>query len=347
MNKMLHRTLAKVAKYNILGLKKSILNVIAKRKFDGVIMDLSSTCNAKCPYCPRYMEGRPFENNGFMSEEIFETLYKQIEENKNIKDISLYAYGEPLLNPDAGKYIRRLSELKRFLILSTNTTNMDKFTDDLMLIDLLQYSVEGWDKESYERTRKNLKFEKTLEQIKNFREAVMERRKQNLHTPLISIHCLYTKKTDLDAFIKLWSPYVDEMRFTAMGPYPAWEGTNSSVLHYPEDINDELFHFTKKISHPKLCPCLKNKVTLNALGKVTLCCSDFTQKFNLGDYRDINAAFYNKFLDTLAQKWVLGEPNVCEGCVLAYEKPSKEIRKAQPKLKYLKKYNTKNFKIKK
>ena len=335
----------KLIKSNFLGLKKFYIDTLAERKFREITMDISSVCNAKCPYCPRQREGHPFKNNDIMSEEVFNTIFKQLEKLPKVRTINLYAYGEPLLNKNAGKFIQKLRTLKnRYLVLSTNTTNMEKFTEDLMLLDKIQFSIEGWDKESYEKTRVNLVFEETLEKIKNFDIEIKKRRASGLCTPKRVIHCLYTKNANLEAFVKLWSPYVDEMRFTPLGTYSTWDN-GIPKQHQIKELENDIFNYYEKKDLTHYCSYVKRCITLNSAGKVVLCCSDFEQNLNLGDYSDLVKAFKNPFFKNLARKMILNEPNYCDACVLQYKIPIDEIHQFQPNIEKLKNYNTKDFKV--
>ncbi len=341
MKKYKEDFLKNLIKHNILGLKSLYTKILVERHFRQITMDFASACNAKCPFCPRQYQGHPFHNNDIMSEEVFETIFKQLKKLPKVRTLSLYAYGEPLLNKNAGKFIQKLRTLKgRTLILSTNTTNMDKFTDDLMLLDTIQFSIDGWDKESYENTRVNLKFEETIEKLKNFDAVVKERRAQGLPTPSRQIHCLYTKKTDLDAFVKCWSPYVDVIRFTHLGyvPSPDMKFANQEII-------DSSFEYKKLKDVRERCSYIMKGLTLNAAGKVTLCCDDFDQKMELGDYRNLKKAFNNKISKQIAKGMIFNEPNYCDRCVIEWEKPTEQIEEYQPNIQRLKQYENENLKV--
>lgn len=345
MSKLKQNLYEFLSKANIFGFGYYFFNKLHPRKITKAVIDISSTCNAKCPYCPRYQEGFTFENNGFMSEEIFDTIYSQLEKLPYLKNISLYAFGEPLLNKHAGEYIKKFAKLNKKILLSTNTTNMDKFTEELMLIDRLQFSIEGWDKESYERTRKNLKFEETIEKLKNFNDAVLKRRAEGLKTPFRTIHCLFTKSTDLHKFIETWSPYVDEIRFTTMGPYVSWsEDKKSTKLYYTKEMEQDCFKFD---NHAKMQSCgyVNHTITVNANGKVVLCCTDFSQHLELGDYKDLNKAFNCKFLKELAENIYYGKTNICAGCRNYYSCDSDEVYEHFSELKNLESLSTEQCKI--
>ncbi len=345
MNKLKKNIYEYISKTNLFGLGYHFFNKLHPRKLTKTIIDIASACNAKCPYCPRQQEGFTFKNNGLMQDEVFDTIYSQLKKMTHIKNVSLYAFGEPLLNKNAGKYIKKIAELNRHILLSTNTTNMDKFTDELMLVDRLQFSIEGWDKESYERTRKNLNFEETIENLRKFNEAVLKRRSENLKTPLRTINCLFTKSTNLHKFIETWSPYVDEIRFTAMGPYISWTKDNKSTnLYYSQEMKEDCFNFNIPVEM-KTCSYINNTITVNSDGKVVLCCGDFSQHLDLGDYKDLNKAFKSKLLKKLARQIYYEEKSICSGCRNYYVCDKNKVYEHFPEFKDIEKLSTDKCKI--
>jgi len=346
MGKLKEKIYKFLLKTNFLGLEDFYYRKLHKRKFTKLVLDIGSTCNAKCPYCPRYRDGFTFTNNGLMTEEVFDTVFKQIEKIKSLKVISLYAFGEPLLNENAGKYIKKLSTLNKRLSLSTNTTNLNKFTEELMLLAGIQFSIDGWDKESYDSMRKNLKFEETVERLKIFNDAIWQRRNEGMKTPIRTINCLITKNTNIRKFIETWSPYVDCIKFTVMGPYISWsEDKKTTEQYYTEEMKKECFDFNIPV---KLSGCLyaDNTITLNSNGKVVLCCTDFSQHLELGDYKDLNAAFNSKFLQQLSKKIYLGESCICDGCRLFWSCDKDLVFETHPELKNLEDLSTETCKIK-
>ena len=345
MSKLKQKLCKNLSKLTFLDLGYCLYSKIKPRKITHVMMDIGSTCNARCPYCPRQEEGVPFTHNGLMSVEVFDTIYSQLKKIPTLKTISLYAFGEPLLNKNAGVFIRKIAELNKKIVLSTNTTNMDKFTEDLMYVDRLQFSIEGWDKESYERTRRNLKFEETIEKLKNFNDVVLKRRQENLKTPFRTINCLFTKSTDLNKFIETWSPYVDEIRFTTMGPYISWsEDKTSTKLYYTKEMEQDCFSFDNPVKMES-CGYLSNMITLNSDGKVVLCCSDFSHHLDLGDYKNLKKAFNSPFLKQLSKQIYYGQKNLCEGCRNYFTCDKNEVLEHFPELEKLESLSTTDCKI--
>lgn len=297
-----------------------------------VIMDLSSACNAACPYCPRNDGSVRHDHDVIMSRNVFETIYRQLEHMTSVKTISLYAFGEALLNPEAGKFIDDLSRLHRSLILSTNTTNIDRFAESLMKLDLLQFSIEGHDKCSYEANRKNLNFDETCRRLAEFDKAIKARRREGLHAPHRQVHCLLVKDTRIEPFLRQWAPYVDEIRFSVLGPSLSWTAEGHSQFSYPTGLRERCFLFDRKLPGNSVCTYVEGSVTLDAAGTAVLCCGDFERKIKLGDCRDIKSAFRHPFMRALRMKMLLGEPHLCDRCRVFWGPDESLVRKTFPEL---------------
>lgn len=323
--------------------KDYLVSKICPREFNMLVMDIASSCNAKCPFCARKcLESPP---QGFMDEFVFESIFNQVKRSPKIQRISLYAFGEPLLNPNAGKYIRQLSSLKRTLVLSTNSTNLEKFYDELMLLDILQFSIEGCDKQSYEQNRAGLKFEHTISRLKEFDARIRERRLRNLHTPHRFLHCLLTKQTNIQKFIECWGAFVDEIRFSVLGPHLIHNNNDIAEFTYPPNMESDCFKFDMRAS-TRNCAYIQNAITINSNGDAVMCCSDFDQTIKLGDYKDLKEAFNNKFLHDLHTRMTLGESHRCIGCRVFRDFNKNDVLKYFPELNNLEKSDlAKKYKI--
>lgn len=333
MKKFKKSVLKRLSKANFLGMKDNWDRYLSPRELRSIVIDIGSTCNAKCPFCPRQEKGFVFGGNGIMSEEVFDIIFAQLKDIPSLYNIALYAFGEPLLNKNTGKFIKKLLPLKKRLVLSTNTTNLDKYTEEMMDIDLLQFSIEGWDKESYEKYRKGLKFEDTIEKLKLFDEAIKKRREQRLKTPERAVHLLLTKNTNIEKFIEVWSPYIDSLYINPMYPILSWDKNKETTSAlFNEDIADECFTL-KERKKLKSCGYVDNILTINSNGKVVLCCSDFSQHLDIGDYRDLKAAFNSKIFTDLSDKIFKEKKNICEGCILYYKSIRDDIVEYFPQMK--------------
>ena len=68
--------------------------------------------------------------------------------------------GEPTLHPKFDEIVARLKREHFEVGVSTNAATLKQHMEALVELDTLQYSIEGWDAESYEKFRYPLKFER-------------------------------------------------------------------------------------------------------------------------------------------------------------------------------------------
>ncbi len=115
-------------------------------------VDISGVCNLHCISCPRgNMEKQP--DTGFMKAGTYaQVIDKILEELPFVGSVQLYAWGEPLLNPDVAEIIRMTVERRVLCALSTNLSVRKDFTEAIAARpDWIKVSVSGFGK-GYERT---------------------------------------------------------------------------------------------------------------------------------------------------------------------------------------------------
>jgi MoaA/NifB/PqqE/SkfB family radical SAM enzyme len=271
-----------------------------------IIIDISAACNAKCPFCPRnFMPNE--RKKGFMELSLLKKIIYDAKENK-VNTVRLYATAEPTLHPEFDKIVDLIKSMGFIIHLSTNASLLNKHFETLSKIDLIQFSIEGWDKESYEKYRYPLKFEVVYENIKNFSEFISKLPKK----PHTQINLLITKRTQLKKFVELWGPYVDEIRiYFAHPPLKFSDGVFKAI-----QLDEKEYFKLKKINRNFYCYYPFNVLTVAYDGKVALCCADFSAGLELGDlnYQSIKEVFYSEKLKRIREQFLLQKLNVCAEC---------------------------------
>lgn len=296
-----------------------------------VIMDISGYCNARCPFCPRQVL-KP-ELSGFMSDEVFYTSIKQLENIPTCKSITLAAEGEPLMHPHFDEYVRYLKSKNFIVSLPTNMSLAHKHFDALLECDNVMFSIEGWDKESYEKSRVNLNYETVVDNIKTFSRLVNERRKKGKHTPETSINLIVTKETKVIDFIEQWKDFTDFIRIGPIGPNMDFDPETKSVQPAANDAMKEIL-LPLENNPVKYCVQPFTLTLVKANGKMGLCCSDYNITLDFGDYRNIEENFYkNKELRRIRREFSEQSLTTCKNCPqhlmitrAEYEKWLPEIR---------------------
>ena len=272
-----------------------------------MILDVCGACNAQCPFCPRiYMpEARA---KGFMSDEVFETALSEAK-NFGIKDIRLYATAEPTLHPKIDTFIDRLKSEDFHVTVSTNASTLHKHFTSLQHVDMLQYSIEGWNRESYERYRFPLKFDTVLSNISGFWTNMAALTKR----PRIRCNFLVTKNVDFYSYFSCWADYVDEINVS-----PLMNTTRFKDGRFISEVNpvisDEYFDYDIDLS--KKCSYPFNTVSVTFDGKLALCCNDFSAELELGTIKDgIKNWQKNKILDAVRKQFnSSSNKHICRDC---------------------------------
>lgn len=129
-------------------------------------------CNARCPMCTISDWER---NTRSMSDELFEKIAAEVIEHADeIKRVTLYRDGEPLLDKRMADRIAMLKEGHvKSISISTNASLLtESIAKDLLHagLDILIMSIDSLNKEVYESIRAGLKFEHVLENVLHFIE---------------------------------------------------------------------------------------------------------------------------------------------------------------------------------
>lgn len=129
-----------------------------------LIVETSSLCGLRCPMCP--VSGPIQLPSGNMKLELFKRIVDQ--SASFVCEIDLSHRGEPLSNPHLVPMIAYATEKRIATRLSTNATRL---TEELSLrliqsgLRAITFSVDGLDRESYERIRIGARFDEVMENI--------------------------------------------------------------------------------------------------------------------------------------------------------------------------------------
>ena len=330
-----------------MSLSKKIANVIGygnalkikyffeKPKPKEIIIDICAACNATCPFCPRlYMPEE--RSKGYMSLELFKFILDEAK-RENIKNIRLYSTAEPTLHPEFDEIIDLLKKDNFFVSVSTNASMIHKHIDSLMKVDILQYSIEGWDKESYEKYRVPLKFDKVYNNIKEFHQEKLKRDS----CPKISTNLLLTKNTNLEKYMDLWSEYIDEIQIHFMLEATTYKD-NKFVAKKNSEILDEYYSFEKKEDN-FICGYPFNILTIAFDGKIALCCNDFSASMEIGNIKEgISKVFESQVLSKIRKEFYTQNLDVCKECSFFTKPYQQDVIKLKEEISSLdEKYKTK------
>lgn len=287
-----------------------------------IIVDICAVCNAKCPFCPRvYMPEE--RSKGYMSLELFEFTLKEAKKS-GISTLRLYSTAEPTLHPDFDSIITLAKSMGFFISISTNGSFIDKHLESLMKVDLLQYSIEGWHKESYEKYRFPLKFEKVYHNVQLFHKE----RQQRADGPKIVTNLLLTKATEISPYMALWSDFIDQVNINFMLEAVIYE-ENKFISKKAASLENEYYEFEPQTNN-FICGYPFNVLTVAFDGKIALCCNDFSAEMNLGHISDgIETVFYSNQMNTIREEFYQQNLNICNGCSIFKKPLLKDIQHIQ------------------
>lgn len=235
----------------------------------------TNKCNLECIICPNRMI--PKEDMGFMKWDLFKKIVNEVKDFVSI--IALYMRGESLLHKDIFNMIRYIKQYNLKCILHTNVTLLNKENSKKLLnsgIDYVSLSFNGYDKETYERIRKNAKFEVVLNNIINL---LKEKKGRGKKAPYIALQTLITGIENYGYEKLMADEFYNKIKK---------EEINEINIKRAQSWGNHLSK-TDKFKIPKLgeyyspCPYLWAFVGVSWNGDVVPCCVDFLPDHTLGN----------------------------------------------------------------
>jgi len=269
----------------------------AKRLPEIVQIESTNLCNAKCVFCPRDEMHR---RQGVMDFDLFKKIADECAA-LSIKNVRVHNYGEPFLDKQLVEKVRYAKS--RGIPEVGMISNGSLITEELARgmadagLDAINISVDASGKETFERTRVNLKYDEVLD---NIRTLVRVRDENPRRRPKLILSFVRQGNTvDENAFIQEWRGIADKIHVTDLHNWAGTLNTESDVRY----------------------PCYRPWLTFTVLwdGRVSLCCADFDGRHILGDLRTSTIAeIWNgpAYRDVRRQHLESGGPEICRSCDL-------------------------------
>lgn len=264
----------KVSKINLLECLNSYYQKQINGNFYPVYygIEVSRHCNFACVMCPNSKyESR---QKGNMSFQLFKKIIDEISPFAQI--IKLHWIGEPLINKNIVsmiRYARKKSNAKLFM--STNASLLKgNLAEDIRTsgLDKIIFSLDGNNKDTFEKIRIKGDFDEVVDNINNFIEAV-----ENKGGPYCEVKIIQfdSNKTEIDYFKRRWDKY----RKTIV--HIMWLSTWGGQLPELKNLSPNL---SPNISHKRnACTDLWFKMQIDWSGEVALCCWDWSGTVSLGN----------------------------------------------------------------
>jgi MoaA/NifB/PqqE/SkfB family radical SAM enzyme len=281
-------------------------------------------CNASCSMC---VINQPTKRKkGIMPLSVF---YKIIDSLLPYKDqlemMDLFCLGEPLLDKHIFKRIKYLKD-KGFknIGFSSNAELLDEDKQIQLLesgLDTVIFSIDGIKKETHEKIRRGLNFEKVIENV----ESIIKKRNKGNYKTRFVIRFIKQdiNKNEWEPFKEKWKEIIDKNRNDFITSYDmhTWGGEfdqNEKLARNPE-------------IEKKPCSDISTVLYILADGSVPLCNEDWLHpNFNFGNVKDNqpieiwNSKRFRKIRE-LHAKGNKSKLNMCSKCTVNYSIPKKEI----------------------
>lgn len=263
----------------------------------------NNICNLRCIMCSYDKMTRPKETMPL-------DLFKQIIEQAcslGCKIVQMQHYNEPFTDKFIFERIKYVKSKGMRVILYSNGTLLDEGIRNSILEvapDLLRFSVDGFNKDTYESIRIGANYEQVVGSITNL---FSERQRTGKKLPKIELYfsVLKENRNEIGEFLKFWKNNCDKVCL-----FPADSRNSEKFVSYP---------YKNKKQYPCYNP--KNIVVLSN-GKVVICCVDIEGDIVLGDLKKekLNKIINSKkakdiFCSQLARNCNI---KMCKECSKAY-----------------------------
>lgn len=285
-----------------------------------VSIEPTTSCNLRCPECPSGL--RQFTRpTGMLQNDFYSKMIDEI--GDNLLYLIFYFQGEPYLNPNFLKMVKKASDKNIYTATSTNAHYLkDEVAKETVLsgLDRLIISIDGLTQETYESYRIGGKLEKVIEGTKN---VIKWKKELGSKTPHIIFQFLVVKPNEhqIDDVFKLGKEIgVDEVRLKTAQIYDYENGsplipTLDEYSRYKK-LKDGTYTIKNKlINH---CWKMWHSCVITWDGLVVPCCFDKDATHQLGDLKNIsfkevwNGKQYQSFRGQLLQS--RSNIEICKNC---------------------------------
>ena len=267
-----------------------------------LLIELVSTCNLRCPFC--FQTDKSFTKKPFMGVIDFDFFKKVVDEadDLGVGAVTMGSRGEPTLHKQLGEMLEYISNKKNIyeVKLNTNATFLNEKVCEIILknnINQMVISADHYEKETYEKLRKNSNFEKILKNI----DTLYKMRSEKYPNSITEIRVSgvdFEKKLDKKKFKDFWIKRSDHV--SAGDPLERWDTYNNDV-HL--DINDP-------------CEQLWDRMYVWFDGKVNPCDADYKSKLSFGNLKNssIKDVWNNKQIELLRESHICGSRSNYDPC---------------------------------
>ncbi len=288
--------------------KKLIFGHGSLKDIEVISIQFCAVCNLNCRYCFLEKRDRP----AFLNLDIYKKLLFEICENRKyqIKIMEWPISGCFFLHPAHQEVINMTREYKEryphftpWIILNDNMMLFDKDKVDFILetdvIDQIICSIDGVDKETFERMRPNTDFNKVIENTL----YLLDRKKKLQKKVVVQINNGLNK----ECLSKRPEPRLREI-FDKAGYVTRWE-----PVDWNESFHTDAPHY---VSARHFCSFVFESVTLSTSGAILKCCMDLKELTKYGNFSkdSLESIWFSKKRESFLKMMYEGRRNSVPGC---------------------------------
>ncbi|MBI4619830.1 MAG: radical SAM protein [Desulfobacterales bacterium] len=238
------------------------------------VIGLSYICNALCPSCPYTNSDirSDYIDTPFIKEETFKIIADQCGEYGAWVRIS--GGGEPMLHPNAVELMEYAKKVGAKVGIITNGSRFTEESSVRLLeagTDMIEFSVDAADTETYSVVRKGLNWDTLIENVKRM---VRLRNELKSSTKIIASG-VNQVGVDIDKIAKFWEPIVDNFQ---KRKYLTWGINDASKSADPEP------YLPPEQMVP--CPFIFERLNIDSRGKVMVCGFDVAAFTDMGNVHE-------------------------------------------------------------
>jgi radical SAM protein with 4Fe4S-binding SPASM domain len=227
-------------------------------------------CNLRCIMCPQSFEGMTEDESQMISMDLARKVIDEAAAN-GVYSVKFTWRGEPALHKGLVEMVRyaKTKGVPEVQFTTNGTPYTEQKIRDLILagLDRIIFSMDGARKETVEKIRVGLNYDRAVENIKTFHRlrAEMGRRK-----PFIRIQMVRMKENaeEVGEFIEMWKPWVDDIRIADVTD----RGQGGQLA-----VGDQVAAGRRR------CPQPWQRMMVSPAGEVLPCCADWRKEWVIGD----------------------------------------------------------------
>lgn len=276
-----------------------------------VVVTFAYHCNAACPHCPYTHSNirEKYQDTPFMPSATFRQIADEVGAHGAILRVS--GGGEPMLHPQAVELLCYAKQAGCRLGLITNGSAFTENSSRQLLqagVDMIEFSVDAADAQTYETVRQNLKWSRL---VANVQRMLKLRDKLGSSSKIIASG-ISQKGVDIDEVERFWREEIGVDSFIQR-KFLTW-GV-STQLDY--GMSADLMGFIDPQTTP--CPYPFERLFVDAMGYIMICVHDIAGNRPVGHLKDstIQEIWHGPALQDYRQKHLAlrgHETALCSAC---------------------------------